>query len=193
MDSYNGFMAEMSFFNEILQRRNSQYGYFSVDACLQKTETGYELIFAKAIAHEPSPKRLSQPSIDFGDYVYVSQCFSVAELPSIIKEQQPKFTMGPYEFALKDASLRAYGMGRLPSNNIASEWPTDIFELRPNTHVNYLNPKTLVAHNAAAVFRDQYDGIQRYMQVKVSYNYNNGWIGAMLFVLPDYRVRIHEI
>lgn len=164
-----------------------------MDACLQKTETGYELIFAKAMAHEPSPKRLSQPSIDFGDYVYVSQCFSVAELPLIITEQHPTFTMGPYEFALKDASLRAFGMGKLPSNNIVSEWPTDIFELRPNTHTNYLNPKTLVAHNAAAVFRDQYEGIQRYMRVKISYNYNNGWIGAMLFILPDYRVRIHEI
>src|SRR5262249_10321113 len=49
------------------------------------------------------------------------------------------------------------------------------------------------AHKASRIFHDQYDGIRQYLGTKISFNYNNGWIGAILVILPDYRIRIREI
>jgi hypothetical protein len=186
-------MADTSILEEILSRRGPQYGHFSVEACLQKTEGRYELVFGKAVAREHGQEKVAQPPLDFGEYVYVSQCYSVTELPPVLQPQAPGFKLGPYEFALKDATLRAFGMGRMPSNNAVSEWPAELLELRPSSHANYVNPKPLVAHNVPRLFHDQYDGMQRFMRIKISYNYNNGWIGAMLIILPDYRLRIREI
>jgi hypothetical protein len=186
-------MAEVSILTEILNRRGSQYGHFKIEACLQKAESRYEIVFGKATAQQRSREKSNQPLLDFGDYVYVAQCFELNELQPILQEQNPSFKFGPYELMLQNATLRPSGLSRMSSNNFLSDWPAELLELRPHAHQNYLNPKPLVAHNTSRIFHDQYDGIRQYLGTKVSFNYNNGWIGAMLFILPDYRIRIREI
>src|ERR1051325_11761503 len=186
-------MAEASVLTEILKRRDNLYGHFKLEACLQKKGSRYEIVFGKIVAQEQNQTRSIQPPLDFEDYVYVSQYFEFAELSPIIQEQNPTFKLNHYELVLEAATLRPSGMGRLSSNNLLSEWPTEIIELRPSSHQNYLNPKPLVSHAATRIFHDQYDGIREYVRTNISFNYNNGWIGAMLFILPDYRLRIREI
>jgi hypothetical protein len=186
-------MAETSILTEILNRRVSLYAYFKVEACLQKIDSRFEIVFAKVTAQERNQAQSIKSPLDFGEYVYVSQCFELNDFPPILQEQNPTFKLGPYEFVLQNATLRSSSMGRVSSNNSFSEWPTELLELRPGSHQNYLNPKALVAHNASRIFHDQYDGIRQYMGMNISFNYNNGWIGAMLFILPDYRIRIREI
>lgn len=47
------------------------------------------------------------------------------------------------------------------------------------------------SHNTKRIFRDVYDGIEQYIGDKISNN--SGWVRAVLFVLPDYRIRICEL
>src|SRR5260221_4117595 len=84
-------------------------------------------------------------------------------------------------------------MSRASSSNDLSEWPDDLIELRANSHSNYIPLKALVSHNTSRLFHDVYDGVQQFMGSRISNNYNNGWLRAVLFILPDYRVRICEI
>jgi hypothetical protein len=186
-------MAEASILTEILNRHGSQYGHFKIEACLQKAESRYEIVFGKVTAQQRSQEKSNQPLLDFGDYVYVAESFELSELQPILQEQNPSFKLGPYGLTLQNATLRPSGLSRMCSNNFLSSWPAELLELRPHAHQNYLNPKPLVAHNTSRIFHDQYDGIQQYLGTKVSFNYNNGWIGAMLLILPDYRIRIREI
>jgi hypothetical protein len=66
-------------------------------------------------------------------------------------------------------------------------------ELRAASHSNYIPLEPLVSYNIQRVFRDAYEGIQDYMGTRVSHDYNNAWLGAVLVILPDYRIRIREI
>jgi hypothetical protein len=186
-------MAETSHLTDLLKRYGTLYGHFKIEACLQKVDSRYELVFAKATAHERSRDKSIQPALDFGDYVYVTQCFDLTALAPILQEQHPTFELGAYRLTLKDATLRLSGSGRMPSNNHLSDWPAELLELRPAAHQNFHNPKSLVAHGTSRLFHDQYDGIFQYMGTRVSTTYNNGWIGAMLFILPDYRIRVRQI
>jgi hypothetical protein len=189
----NSLMPEPSILKNILDRRGNQYGCFTLEVCMMKTNSGYEIVFAKMTAQKQGTVITSPPPLDFGDYAYAARSFNANELLEIIQEQNPTFKIGSYEFVLTNATLRLSGLARMSSNNIMSDWPAELLELRSSSHANYLNPKALVAHGASRVFHDQYDGIQQYMGAKVSFNYNNGWIGAMLFILPDYRIRIQEV
>jgi hypothetical protein len=185
-------MADVSAFQSLMQKRSSGYQHFTVEACLKKGDAGYEIVFGKVIAQRRGADKVSRDPLDFGEYVYVAGTFGLDELAPILQEQQPTFKIGQYRFTLKDAYLRPYG-SKMPSNNLMIAWPTEMLELRPDSHANYLNPSALVAHDCPRIFHDQYDGIRQYTGTNISFNHNNGWIGAMLFVLPDYRARISKI
>lgn len=185
-------MADLSVFQSLLQQRSSGYQHFTLAACLKNTDAGYEIAFGKMVAERRGTKEVQRDTLDFGEYVYVARTFRLDELVPILQEQQPTFKIGKYEVTLKDAYLRPYG-SKMPSNNPMIAWPAEMLELRPNSHANYLNPSALVAHDCPRIFHDQYEGIRQYTGANMSPNNNNGWIGAMLFVLPDYRVRISKI
>lgn len=119
--------------------------------------------------------------------------FRLDELEAIVQEQNPTFKIGRYQFSVKDASLRPFGGGRLPSNNWLTGSPTEVLELRPASHTNYFNPVPLVAHDCPRIFHDQYDGIRQFIDTNVSTTYNSGLIGALLLVMPDYRISIIQI
>jgi len=186
-------MAEAFLLTNILDRRGSQYSHFVFEVCLEKKESGYEIVFGKIFAAKRGESKPPRSPIDFGDYVYAACYFELSELGLILQESNPTFTVNGYKAILQNAYLRPSSMSRLSSNNDLSEWPADLMELRPNSHSNYVPLKTLVAHNTSRLFHDVYDGIEQFMGTRISNNYNNGWIGAVLFILPDYRVRICDI
>ena len=184
-------MADVSQFTSLMQQRSSGYQHFTAEVCLKKSEAGYEIVFGKVMAQRRGADEVSRDPLDFGEYVYVASTFRLDELAPILQDQQPTFKIGQYRFTLKDASL--VSCNKMPSNNPMIAWPAEMLALRPSSHSNYLNPSALVAHDCSRIFHDQYDGIRQYTGTNISFNYNNGWIGAILFVLPDYRVRIHKI
>jgi hypothetical protein len=186
-------MADISRFTTLMQQRSSGYQHFTAEACLKRSEAGYEIVFGKVIAQRRGAEKVSRDPLDFGEYVYVASTFRLDELAPILQEQQPTFKIGQYQFVLKDALLRPHGISKMASNNPMTAWPTEVLELRPSSHNNYLNPSALVAHDCSRIFHDQYDGIRQYTGTNISFNFNNGLIGAMLFVLPDYRIRIRNI
>jgi hypothetical protein len=140
-------MAEASILSEIINRRGAQYGHFRIEACLQRSGSNWEIVFGKATAEARNQTKVNQSVLDFADYVYVTQFIEVNELLRILQEQNPTFKFGSYELTLPGATLRPSGMNRLTSNSFLSDWPLELFELRPHIHQNYLNPKPLVAHN----------------------------------------------
>jgi hypothetical protein len=186
-------MADVSPFQSLMQQRSNNYDHFTAALCLKKSEQGYELVFGKIVAQRRGTKTVNRDPLDFGEYVYVASTLRLDELVPILQEQNPTFKFGKYQLTLKDASLRPLGIGKMPSNNAFADWPIEVLDLRPNSHANYFNPSALVAHDGPRIFHDQYDGIRQFIGTNVSPNYNNGYIGAVLVVLPDYRIRIDKI
>src|SRR5262249_765910 len=84
-------------------------------------------------------------------------------------------------------------LSRRASNSDLSPWPADVTELRGASHSNYIPLEPLVSYKTQRIFHDAYEGIQDYMGTRVSYDYNNAWLRAVLVVLPDYSIRIREI
>jgi len=186
-------MADLSSFQSLMQQRSSNYDHFTAELCLKKSEPDYEIVFGKIVAQRRGTKTVNRDPLDFGEYVYVAGTLRLEELVPILQEQNPTVKLGEYQLTLKDASLRPLGSGKMSSKNAFSAWPIEVLEVRPSSHANYINPSSLVAHDCARIFHDQYDGIRQFIGTNVSFNYNNGYIGAILLVLPDYRIRIDKI
>ena len=186
-------MADVSPFQSLMQQRSCNYDHFTAELCLKKNDAGYEIVFGKMVAQPSGTKTLDRSPLDFGEYAYVAATLRLDEMVPILQEQNPTFRLGQYQLTLKDASLRPLGGSKMPSKNAFSAWPAEVLELRPGSHANYINPSSLVAHDCDRIFHDQYDGIRQFIGTNVSFNYNNGYIGAILFILPDYRIRIDKI
>src|SRR5260221_7558741 len=122
-------MADISQFTSLMQQRSTGYQHFTAEACLKKSEAGYEIVFGKVIARRRGADKVNRDPLDFGEYVYVASTFRLDELAPILQEQQPTFKIGKYRFTLKDASLRPYG-SKMPSNNPMIAWPAEMLELR---------------------------------------------------------------
>lgn len=186
-------MADASLLINILNQRRSQYGHFLLEACLEKTPAvGYDSLFAKVTAAKADETKPIQAPLDFGSHVFAARRLELDELQPLIEQANPRFEIDRYSFVMTNAQLaRSFYQERLSSNNLWSDWPIDLLELRSASGANYIPPKALVSHNTKRVFRDVYDGIEQYMGDKISNN--SGWLRAMVLVLPDYRVRINEV
>lgn len=186
-------MADLPRFQFLMQQHSERYDHFTASVCLKKDDGGYQIVFGKLLAERRGTQHPISEALDFGEYVYTKGILQLDELEQILQEQTPTLRIGRYEFSLKDASLRYFGGGRLPSNNWLTDSPAEVFELRPASHANYFNPASLVAHDCPRIFHDQYDGIRQFIGTNISVTYNSGLIGALLLVMPDYRISIIQI
>src|ERR1044071_9756921 len=186
-------MADLSRFHSLMQQRSSGYDHFSLAACIKKGKEAYDIIFGKVIAQRRGTEKAGREELDFGEYAYVKETLRLDELAPILQEQMPTFTIGKYRVVFPNAYLNPHGSGKMGSKNSLTPWPTEVLELRPQSHANYLNPAALVAHGCSRMFHDQYEGIREFVGTNVSFDYNNGLIGAMLLILPDYRIRISAV
>lgn len=71
-----------------------------------------------------------QQTLAFESHVFVARRFELAEIQSILEQQNPAFTIDGYSFAMENAQLTRSHFERSCSNNPWSNWPTFLLELR---------------------------------------------------------------
>src|SRR5260221_13564262 len=98
-------MADISQFTSLMQQRSTGYQHFTAEACLKKSEAGYEIVFGKVIPRRRGADKVKRDPLDFGEDVYVWGTFRVGELWPILQEHEPAFKNGKYPVSLKDGSL----------------------------------------------------------------------------------------
>lgn len=185
-------MADALLLTTILDQRSGQYGHFIFEACFEGAISGYNNLFAKLTAVKEGDDKPVQSPLNFGSYVFAARRFEIADIHAIMRQESPTFTVDTYSFVVEKAQLRRTYPRRISSNNIWSDWPVDLVDGHSGSGgSNYVAPEVLVSHNAPRVFHDVFDGIKQYMGDDISNN--SGWLRALLFVLPDYRLRIREI
>lgn len=131
--------------------------------------------------------------LDYGDTTLSKICITVEELKKIINNlvDNGKFSVKKCPDIHIEGNFRPFPMhdGYLPSNyEFGIQWPVNYFEyeVRPQTNIN----NKMLIGTEYPLYPDIRSAIHQYFGLDTR---NRNFLGNVLFLLPDYRIRISKL